>query len=397
MATLATRSMPAAYIVDAVRTAGGKRGGRLAGVHPVDLGAAVFDAIADRNDFDTAAIDDVITGCVSQGGEQTMDLGRNAVLASRLPDSVPAVTIDRQCGSSQQAIMFAAQAIMSGTQDIVLASGIESMSRVPMGSTAMLYMKEGMGNYKSPRLDAAYPGIMFSQFDGAEMIVAKYGHSAAQLDAYALESHRRAAAATVDGAFANEIVPVNIDGPDGVEAHSIDEGIRFDATIDSIGAVKRLREGGAISAANASQICDGASAVLIVSEQALKDHGLTPRARIHHVSVTAGDPVIMLEEPLFATTRALERAGMTIDDIDLYEVNEAFAPVPLAWLTHTGASHDRLNVHGGAIALGHPLGSSGTKLMTTLLNALERRGGRYGLQTMCEGGGQANVTIIERL
>ncbi len=389
--------MATAYIVDAVRTAGGKRGGKLAGVHPVDLGAAVLDAIADRNDFDPAAIEDVITGCVMQGGEQTMDVGRNAVLASRLPDSIPAVTIDRQCGSSQQAMMFAAQAIMSGTQDMVLASGIESMTRVPMGSTAMLFMKEGLGNYKSPRLEAAYPGIMFSQFMGAEMMVQKHGLTKDDLDAFALASHHKAAAASNSGAFAREIVAVEIDTPDGKALHSVDEGIRFDATLEGIAGVKLLQEGGSITAASASQICDGASAVLIVSEAALKAHGLTPRARIHHVSVTAGDPVIMLEEPLFATEKALKRAGMAIGDIDLYEVNEAFAPVPLAWLAHVGADPARLNVHGGAIALGHPLGASGTKLMATLVNALETRGGRYGLQTMCEGGGQANVTIIERL
>jgi acetyl-CoA C-acetyltransferase len=389
--------MATAYIVDAVRTAGGKRGGRLAGIHPVDLGAAVFDAIAARNDFDHSAIDDVITGCVMQGGEQTMDVGRNAVLASKLPDSIPSVTIDRQCGSSQQAIQFAAQGVMSGTQDIVLASGIESMTRVPMGSTAMLYMKEGMGNYKSPRLEEKFPGIMFSQFMGAEMLVKKHGLTKDDLDSFALESHRRAAAATHAGAFKNEIIGVEIDTPEGREMHLVDEGIRFDATLEGIASVKLLQEGGAVTAASASQICDGASAVLICSEQALKDHGLTPRARIHHVSVTAGDPVIMLEEPLFATERALKRAGMKIDDIDLYEVNEAFAPVPLAWMSYLGGSHDRLNVHGGAIALGHPLGASGTKLMATLLNALETRGGKYGLQTMCEGGGQANVTIIERL
>lgn len=389
--------MAHAYIVDAVRTAGGRRGGRLAGVHPVDLGAAVFDAIAARNDFDTSKIDDVITGCVMQGGEQTMDVGRNAVLASKLPNSIPAVTIDRQCGSSQQSIQFAAQAVMSGTQDIVLASGIESMTRVPMGSTAALFMKQGLGNYKSERLEKEFPGIMFSQFDGAEMIVEKHGQTKADLDAYALESHMRAKAATQSGAFDNEIVPVMIETPEGEEAHKVDEGIRFDATLDGIAGVKTVREGGYISAANASQICDGASAVLVVSEQALKDHGLTPRARIHNLTVTGGDPVIMLEEPLFATDRALQRAGMRIDDIDLYEVNEAFAPVPLAWLKHTGGDHAKLNVNGGAIALGHPLGASGTKLMATLLNALEARGGKYGLQTMCEGGGQANVTIIERL
>ncbi len=389
--------MADAYIVDAVRTAGGKRGGKLSGIHPVDLGAAVFDAIADRNDFDPAAIEDVITGCVMQGGEQTMDVGRNAVLASKLPDSIPAVTIDRQCGSSQQAMQFAAQGVMSGTQDIVLASGIESMTRVPMGSTATLYMKEGMGNYKSPRLEEAYPKVMFSQFMGAEMIVKKYGFTREDLDQFAYESHMRAKAATEAGAFGKEIVAIEIDTPEGKMLHTIDEGIRFDATPESIGSVKLLQEGGAISAANASQICDGASAVLIVSEKALKEHGLTPRARIVNLTVTAGDPVIMLEEPLFATDRALSRAGMKIGDIDLYEVNEAFAPVPLAWLKHIGADRARINVNGGAIALGHPLGASGTKLMATLLNALETRGGKYGLQTMCEGGGQANVTIIERV
>ncbi len=389
--------MATAYIVDAVRTAGGRRGGRLAGVHPVDLGAAVFDAIAERNDFDTSKIDDVITGCVSQGGQQTMDLGRNAVLASKLPDSIPAVTIDRQCGSSQQAVQFAAQGVMSGTQDIVLASGIESMTRVPMGSVATLFMKEGLGNYKSPRLEEKYPGIMFSQFMGAEMIVKKHGFTKDDLDAFALESHRRAKAATEAGLFDREIVPVEIETAEGKEWHKVDEGIRFDATLESIAGVKLLQEGGTITAATSSQICDGASAVLVCSEQALKDHGLTPRARIHHVSVTAGDPVIMLEEPLFATERALKKAGLKIDDIDAYEVNEAFAPVPLAWLKYLGADPARLNVHGGAIALGHPLGASGAKLMATLLNVLEARGGKYGLQTMCEGGGQANVTIIERL
>ncbi len=389
--------MATAYIVDAVRTAGGKRGGKLAGVHPVDLGAAVFDAIADRNDFDPATIEDVITGCVMQGGQQTMDIGRNAVLASKLPNSIPAVTIDRQCGSSQQAMQFAAQGVMSGTQDIVLASGIESMTRVPMGSTAMLFMKEGLGNYKSPRLEEAYPGIMFSQFVGAEMIVKKYGFTREDLDQFAYESHMRAKAATEAGHFAKEIIGIEIETPEGKEIHLLDEGIRYDATPESIGSVKLLQEGGAISAANASQICDGASAVLIVSEQALKDHNLTPRARIVNLTVTAGDPVIMLEEPLFATDRALSRAGMKIGDIDLYEVNEAFAPVPLAWLKHTGGDRSKINVNGGAISLGHPLGASGTKLMATLLNALEARGGKYGLQTMCEGGGQANVTIIERM
>ncbi|MBA4047899.1 MAG: acetyl-CoA C-acyltransferase [Sphingomonas sp.] len=390
--------MAQAYIVDAVRTAGGKRGGKLAGVHPVDMAAAVLDAIVARTGIDGAAVDDVVMGCVMQGGQQAGQVGRNAVLAAKhLPDSVPAVSIDRQCGSSQQSMQFAAQAVMSGTQDVVIASGVESMTRVPMGSTMMLHMKEGMGNYKSPRLEEKYPGIMFSQFMGAEMIVKKHGFDRAMLDAFALESHRRAAVATESGAFDNEIIAIEIEGPDGPEQHRRDEGIRFDATMDSIGSVKLLQEGGAISAANASQICDGASAVMIVSEAALKEHGLTPLARIVNLTVTGGDPVIMLEEPLFATDKALKRAGLNIADIDLYEVNEAFAPVPLAWMKHTGGDHAKLNVNGGAIALGHPLGASGTKLMATLVNALRARGGRYGLQTMCEGGGIANVTIIERL
>ncbi len=390
--------MAEAYIVDAMRTAGGKRGGKLAGWHPVDMAASVLDAIVARTGIDGAAVDDVIMGCVMQGGQQAGQVGRNAVLAARnLPDSVPAVSIDRQCGSSQQSMQFAAQAVMSGTQDIVIAAGVESMTRVPMGSTMMLHMKEGMGNYKSPRLEEKYPGIMFSQFVGAEMIVKKHGFDRKMLDAYALESHRRAAAATQSGAFDNEIVPLEIETPEGSETHKSDEGIRYDASAESLAGVKLLQEGGSITAANASQICDGASAVLIVSEAALKAHGLTPLARIHNLTVTAGDPVIMLEEPLFATDRALKRAGLSIGDIDLYEVNEAFAPVPLAWLKHTGGDHAKLNVNGGAIALGHPLGASGTKLMATLVNALKVRGGRYGLQTMCEGGGIANVTIIERL
>lgn len=390
--------MAEAYIVDAVRTAGGKRGGKLAGWHPVDMAAATLDAIVARTGIDGAAVDDVIMGCVMQGGQQGGQVGRNAVLASRhLPDSVPAVSIDRQCGSSQQSMQFAAQAVMSGTQDMVIAAGVESMTRVPMGSTVALFMKEGLGNYKSPGLEAKYPGIMFSQFIGAEMIVKKHGFTREQLDQFAYESHRRAAAATQAGAFDAEIVPLDIETPEGTESHRTDEGIRYDATAESIGTVKLLQEGGSISAANASQICDGASAVLIVSEAALKAHGLTPLARIHNLTVTGGDPVIMLEEPLFATDRALKRAGMRIDDIDLYEVNEAFAPVPLAWMKHTGGDYAKLNVNGGAIALGHPLGASGTKLMATLVHALKARGGRYGLQTMCEGGGIANVTIIERL
>jgi len=383
--------MTQAYIVSAVRTAGGRKSGRLAGVHPVDLAAISLDAAVDRSGIDPAAIDDVIMGCVTQAGEQSLHVGRNAVLASKLPQSVPAVTIDRQCGSSQQAIQFAAQAVMSGTQDVVIAAGVESMSRAPMGLS--MVAEKGFQPFP-PSVTEKYGVPFFSQFIGAEMIAAKYGYDRARLDAYALESHRRASAATQAGAFDAEIVPIELE--DG-EIHRVDEGIRFDASLEGIASVKLLKEGGVISAASASQICDGSSAVLIVSEAALKDHGLTPLARIHNLTVTAGDPVIMLEEPLFATDKALKRAGMNIADIDLYEVNEAFAPVPLAWLEHVGADPDRLNVHGGAIALGHPLGASGAKLMATLVHALKRRGGRYGLQTMCEGGGIANVTIVEAL
>jgi acetyl-CoA C-acetyltransferase len=386
--------MAEAYIVEARRTAGGRRNGRLAGWHPADLAGAVLTDLVERSGIDPAAIEDVIMGCVGQAGEQSMHIGRNAVLASSLPQSVPAVSIDRQCGSSQQAIQFAAQAVMSGTQDVVIAAGVESMTRVPMG----LSIVPG-GGYEpySAKVRERFGVDSFSQFVGAEMIARKYGYDRAMLDAYALGSHSRANAATKAGAFEREIVPIRVDTPEGSAMHLVDEGIRFDATPESIGAVRLLQEGGVISAANASQICDGASGVLVVSERALKEHGLTPLARIHNLTVTAGDPVIMLEEPLFATERALARAGMSIDEIDLYEVNEAFAPVPLAWLHHTKADPDRLNVNGGAIALGHPLGASGTKLMATLVHALRARGKRYGLQTMCEGGGIANVTIVEAL
>ncbi|HWH21986.1 MAG TPA: acetyl-CoA C-acetyltransferase [Allosphingosinicella sp.] len=386
--------MAEAYIVDAVRTAGGRRGGALKGWHPADMAAEILNALVDRTRIDPAAIDDVIMGCVSQAGEQAFHVGRNAVLASKLPESVPAVTIDRQCGSSQQSIHFAAQAVMSGTQDVVIAAGVESMTRVPMGLPFTLPMQQGIGEGPfSKRIQERFGVAMFSQFQGAEMIAEKYGFSRDELDAFALESHRKAASATQAGAFADEIVPLKVDGGE----HRTDEGIRYDATLEGISSVKLLQEGGRISAANASQICDGASGVLIVSEQALEAHGLAPMARIHNLTVTAGDPVIMLEEPIPATEKALARAGMKIDDIDLFEVNEAFAPVPLAWLRATGADPAKLNVNGGAIALGHPLGASGAKLMATLVHALKRRGGRYGLQTMCEGGGIANVTIVERL
>jgi acetyl-CoA C-acetyltransferase len=383
-----------AYIVEAVRTAGGRRGGALFGWHPVDMAASVLDALIARTRIDPAAIEDVIMGCVSQVGEQSVQIGRNAVLASTLPDSVPAVTIDRQCGSSQQAIQFAAQAVMSGTQDMVIAAGVESMSRVPMGSPSVLATKVGIGQGPySNRIKYRYGNAEFSQFTSAQMIADKYGFSREDLDVYALNSHVRAATATRAGAFDKEIVPLTVSGG----LHAKDEGIRYDATLTSIGSVKLLQEGGKLSAANASQVCDGASGTLVVNERALKTHGLIPLARIHNLTVTGGDPVIMLEEPINATRHALKRAGMKIQDIDLYEVNEAFAPVPLAWLRQIGADPARLNVNGGAIALGHPLGASGAKLMATLVYALHARKLRYGLLTMCEGGGIANVTIIEAL
>jgi acetyl-CoA C-acetyltransferase len=391
--------MPTAYIVSALRTAGGRRSGRLSGWHPVDLAAQVLNGIVDRSGVDPARIDDVILGCVMQVGEQAVNVGRNAVLASKLPEAVPGTTIDRQCGSSQQALHFAAQAVMAGSMDLVIAGGVESMTRVPLGASVALAKQAGMGGYMSPAMKGRYGDIVFSQFDGAEMLAKNYGFDRAALDAYSLESHRRAAAATQAGSFADEILPLPVRLADGSGAgeHAIDEGIRFDATPESIGSVRLLREGGVISAASASQICDGASAVLVASERAMKSLGATPLARIHHLSVLGHDPVIMLEAPIPATAQALRKAGLRLEDIDLFEVNEAFASVPLAWLEATGADPAKLNVHGGAIALGHPLGASGTKLATTLLHALHRRGGRYGLQTMCEGGGMANVTIFEAL
>jgi len=392
--------MPEAYIVAAARTAGGRRNGRLSGWHPADLAAQVLNALVERTDADPVLIEDVIMGCVGQVGEQASNIARNAVLASRLPESVPATSVDRQCGSSQQALHFAAQAVMSGSMDIVIAAGVESMTRVPMGTPNILPMKNGLGFYVSPLMQKRYPDIQFSQFTGAEMIAKNYGIEKTELDAYALRSHRNAIAATKAGLFDAEIVPVAArlnDGTEPGDMHTTDEGIRYDATLESIAGVKLIAEGGRCTAATASQICDGASGVMVVNERGLKALGVKPLARVHHMSVMGHDPVIMLEAPLPATQRALKKAGMKIEDIDLYEVNEAFAPVPLAWLQALGADPERLNVNGGAIALGHPLGASGTKLMTTLVHALAQRGKRYGLETMCEGGGMANVTIIERL
>ena len=391
--------MPAAYIIEALRTAGGRRGGALREWHPADLGAAVLDALVARTGIDPAAIEDVIVGCVSQVGEQSFHIGRNMVLASSLPDSVPAVSIDRQCGSSQQALHFAAQAVMSGTQDVVIAAGVEQMTRVPMGSPTLLAANAGVGTGPWPQsIKDRYGVTQFSQFTGAEMIAANHGFSRAALDHYALDSHRKAIAASEAGAFEREIVVLDgLDKEGNAIRHAADEGIRRDASIEALGALKTLTPTGVVTAGNASQVCDGASGVLVVSEAALKAHGLTPIARIEALAVTAGDPVIMLMEPIPATRRLLQRAGRTIDQIDLFEVNEAFAPVPMAWLEELGADPARLNVNGGAIALGHPLGASGTKLMATLIHALRAQSKKFGLQTMCEGGGIANATLIEAL
>lgn len=395
----AWKIMAEAFIVALGRTAGGRRNGKLSGWHPADMAGEVLNALVDRASIDPAAIDDVVLGCVTGIGEQAFALARNAIFASKLPQSIPGVTVDRQCGSSQQAVHFAAQAVMSGVQDVVIAAGVESMTRVPMGSNITLAEKAGMGTGPfSRRIQERFGTGDFSQFRGAQMIAEKYGFTRTDLDAFALESHRRAAAATRSGAFAEEVIPLEVQLADGTrETHVADEGVRHDASMASISSVRTLQDGGMITAANASQICDGASGVLVVNEKALKTHNLTPLARIHHMTVTAGDPVVMLEEPLPATQRALKRANMRIDEVDLYEVNEAFASVPLAWLRAVGADPQKLNVNGGAIALGHPLGASGTKLMSTLICALRARGLRYGLQTMCEGGGVANVTIVEAL
>jgi acetyl-CoA C-acetyltransferase len=391
--------MAQAYIVAAARTAGGRRKGRLSGVHPADLAAKVLDALVERSRIDPGLIEDVILGCVGQGGEQSQNIARNAVLASRLPESVPAVSIDRQCGSSQQALHFAVQAVMSGTQDVVVAAGVEHMTRVPMFSPSLLAEQAGMGSYyKAVGIAERYPDIQFSQFTGAEMVAEKYGLTKDAMDAFALQSHRKAAAAIGKGLFKAEITPIEVTLPDGTHAvHEVDEGVRIDATLEGIASVKPIQDGGLLSAATASQICDGASGVLVVNENGLKHLGVEPLARVHHISVLGHDPIIMLEAPIPATERALAKSGLDIDDIDLFEVNEAFASIPMAWLKATGADPGKLNVNGGAIALGHPLGGTGTKLMSTLIQALRARGGRYGLQTMCEGGGLANVTIIERL
>ncbi|WP_106400552.1 acetyl-CoA C-acetyltransferase [Actinocorallia populi] len=383
--------MAEAYIIDAVRTPVGRRGGALAAVHSADLGAHVLSALMDRSGVDPGRVDDVILGCNDTVGSQAGDIARTAWLAAGLPDHVPGVTIDRQCGSSQQAVHFAAQGVMSGTADLIVAGGVQNMSAIPISTSMTVGEQFGFTTpfAESEGWTARYGDQEVSQFRSAEMIAEKWGITREAMEAYALQSHRRAVAATDEGRFTREIAPLR-----GLSA---DEGPRRDTSLEKMAGLRTLQEGGRLTAAVASQISDAASALLIASERAVAELGLTPRARIHHISVLADDPIWMLTGPIPATRRALERTGMSIEDIDLFEVNEAFASVVLAWLEETGADPERVNVNGGAIALGHPIGATGTRLMTSMLHELERRGGRYALQTMCEGGGQANVTIIERL
>jgi acetyl-CoA C-acetyltransferase len=378
-----------AYIVGAVRTPVGKRNGGLATVHPADMAAHVLTELIARTSADPSAIDDVIMGCVSQMGPQSVDIARTAWLSAGLPENVPGVTIDRQCGSSQQAVHFAAQAVLSGTQDLVVAAGVESMSMVPMGSTVALPLEQGMALPFGQGWRDRYGDQEISQFRGAQLICEKWGLKRLQLEEFSLESHARAVNAIDEGRFDREIAPV-----DGV---TTDEGPRRDTTLEKMAELKPLREGWELTAAAASQISDGAAAVLIASKAAVQRYGLAPRARVHALTVVGADPVFMLTGPIPATEQALARGQLAIDDIDVFEVNEAFAPVLLAWSADTGASLEKTNPNGGAIALGHPLGATGAILMTKLLHELERIDGRYGLQTMCEGGGQANATIIERL
>jgi acetyl-CoA C-acetyltransferase len=378
-----------AYIVGAVRTPVGRRNGGLSGVHPVDLAAHVLSELMTRTGADPSAVEDVIMGCVSQVGPQAIDIARNAWLSAGLPEGVPGVTIDRQCGSSQQAVHFAAQGVLSGMQDLVVAAGVESMSMVPMGTSVALPMKEGLAPPFGDGWRERYGNQEISQFRGAQLICEKWGFKRAQLEEFSYESHQRAIRAIDEGRFDREITPVA-----GVTA---DEGPRRDTSLEKMAELKPLREGWELTAATASQISDGAAALLIASPTAVRRHGFTPRARIHSLSVVGSDPVYMLTAPMPATEAALDRGHLSVDDIDVFEVNEAFAPVLLAWSADTGASLEKANPNGGAIALGHPLGATGAILMTKLLHELERTGGRYGLQTMCEGGGQANATIIERL
>lgn len=385
--------MPEAYIVEAVRTPVGRRKGGLASVHPADLGAHVLRTLMERSGADPAAVEDVVFGCLDTVGPQAGDIARTCWLAAGLPEEVPGVTVDRQCGSSQQALHFAAQAVLSGTQDLVVAGGVQNMSMVPIGF-ASRQASEPLGLTEGPFAGsegwrARYGDRPVSQFYGAELIAEKWGITREAMEQFALGSHRRALRAIDEGRFDREVVPFR--------DVLVDEGPRRDTSLERMAALKPLIEGGRLTAALSSQVSDGAAALLLASEQAVREHGLTPRARVHHLSVRGEDPIRMLSAPIPATAHALKKTGLTIGDIDLVEINEAFAPVVLAWLKETGADPERVNVNGGAIALGHPLGATGAKLMTTLLHELERTGGRYGLQTMCEGGGQANVAVVERL
>ncbi|MFG2866365.1 acetyl-CoA C-acetyltransferase [Streptomyces sp. NPDC048338] len=385
--------MAEAYIVEAVRTPVGRRRGGLAAVHPADLGAHVLKALVRRSGIDPAAVEDVVFGCLDTVGPQAGDIARTAWLAAGLPEEVPGVTVDRQCGSSQQAVHFAAQGVLSGTQDLVVAGGTQNMSMIPI-AFASRQAAEPLGLTEGPYAGsegwrARYGDAPVNQFHGAELIAAKWHITRRDQEEYALRSHQRALRALDGGRFARETVPYG-----DVTA---DEGPRRDTTLEKMAGLKPVVEGGTITAACSSQVSDGAAAMLLAGERAVRDHGLTPRARIHHLSVRGEDPIRMLSAPIPATAYALRKTGLSIDDMDLIEINEAFAPVVLAWLKETGADPERVNVNGGAIALGHPLGATGVRLMTTLLHELERTGGRFGLQTMCEGGGQANVTIIERL
>ncbi|SHN43676.1 acetyl-CoA C-acetyltransferase [Cryptosporangium aurantiacum] len=383
--------MSEAYIVGAVRTPVGKRGGSLAGVHSADLGGHALTALMQRTGVDPGAVDDVILGCCDTIGSQAGDVARTAWLVAGLPEHVPGVTIDRQCGSSQQAVHFAAQAVLSGTADLVVAGGVQNMSAIPISAAMAVGTQFGFTTpfAESPGWQARYGDQEVSQFRAAEMIAEKWGLSRERMEEFAYASHQRALAAIDAGYFEREIAPVG--------QFTTDEGPRRGTTLEKMAGLAPLREGGRLTAALASQISDAASAMLLASPRAVEEHGLTPRARVHHLSVLADDPIWMLTGPIPATRRALARAGLSVDDIDLFEVNEAFASVVLAWAAEVGADLSRVNVNGGAIALGHPIGATGTRLMTSLLHELERRGGRYGLQVMCEGGGQANVTILERL
>ena len=383
--------MPEAYIIDAVRTPVGKRNGGLSKVHPADLGAHSLSALMQRTGIDPAAVEDVIFGCVDALGPQAGDIARTCWLAAGLPEEIPGTTVDRQCGSAQQAIHFAAQAVMSGTSDVIVAGGVQNMSMIPISSAMTMAAPLGFNDpfSGSEGWRKRYGDVPVSQFNSAEMIAEKWQASREDMERFAYTSHMKAIRAQDEGRFDNEIAPMN-----GVSA---DEGPRRDTTLEKMATLKLLQEGGRVHAGVASQISDASAALLIVNEQGLKTHNLKPRARIHHLSVRAADPVWMLTAPIPATEYALKKTGMKLGDIDLVEINEAFASVVIAWLKDTGADPDKVNVNGGAIALGHPLGATGARLMATLLNELERTGGRYGLQTMCEGGGQANVTIIERL